>query len=255
MIHKCAIIRTKRKKGGGGMRDWESEIRNYEAREEALARRQIAEYERKRRHLRVILTGALIVAVLAAAVTAVVLTVKRGSKAPERKTMDITSLDWVTQDLLPVNEYSRPGTKLEQVTAIVVHYVGNPGTTAQQNRNYFENLSVTHETSASSHFVVGLEGEIIQCVPLEEWSYCSSQANSYSVAIEVCHPDETGRFNEKTEDSLVRLLKWLVEYYDLDREGVIRHYDVTGKICPKYYVDDPDAWEALLDRVFDGESW
>ena len=24
---------------------------------------------------------------------------------------------------------------------------------------------------------------------------------------------------------------------------VIRHYDVTGKICPKYYVDHPEAWE------------
>ncbi len=231
-------------------------MREYEIREEAQARREIAEYERKRRHLKVILTGLLILAVVAAAVVLIILSVKRSGKPAESGQggdTETESLDWVTQAMLPVNEYSRPGKKLEQVTAVVVHYVGNPGTTAQQNRNYFANLAKTHETSASSHFVVGLEGEVIQCVPLDEWSYCSSQANSYSVAIEVCHPDETGKFNDATVQSLVRLLKWLADYYGLDRSGVIRHYDVTGKICPKYYVENPEAWEEILDMVFDGE--
>lgn len=230
-------------------------MREYEAREEAQARRGIAEYERRRRHVKTAVTAVLILLLAAAAVTAVVLSVRRGRDPgggePDRETQ---ALDWVIQDLLPVNEYSRPGTKLEQVTAIAVHYVGNPGTTAKQNRNYFANLAKTHETSASSHFVVGLEGEVIQCIPLDEWSYCTSQANGYTISIEVCHPDETGKFNDASTASLVRLLKWLVDYYGLDRSGVIRHYDVTGKICPKYYVENPDAWEALLDTVFDGET-
>ena len=46
----------------------------------------------------------------------------------------------IEENLLPVNPYSRPGTKLEEVNAIVIHYVGNPGTTAAQNRSYFENI-------------------------------------------------------------------------------------------------------------------
>ena len=62
--------------------------------------------------------------------------------------------DWITQELIPVNQYSRPGTPLEQVNGIVVHYVGNPGTTAQNNRDYFASLAETGETSASSHFVI-----------------------------------------------------------------------------------------------------
>ena len=42
----------------------------------------------------------------------------------------------------------------------------------------------------------------------------------------------------------MKLTAWLCDLYGLDaREGVIRHYDVTGKICPKYYVDHPEAWE------------
>ena len=46
-----------------------------------------------------------------------------------------------------------------------------------------------------------------------------------------------------------RLLDWLAETYDLEREQIIRHYDVTGKLCPQYYVKHEDKWEHLLDRI------
>ena len=49
--------------------------------------------------------------------------------------------DYVQADLLTVNPWSRPGTPLEKIDGIVIHYVGNPGTTAKANRNYFESLS------------------------------------------------------------------------------------------------------------------
>ena len=61
-------------------------------------------------------------------------------------------------ELLTVNEYSRPGTELAQVNGIVVHYTANPGTTAEQNRSYFESLAETWETHASSHFIIGISG-------------------------------------------------------------------------------------------------
>ena len=48
--------------------------------------------------------------------------------------------------LLSVNEYSRPGDPLEEVKGIVVHYTANPGTTARQNRDYFEGLGLSGET-------------------------------------------------------------------------------------------------------------
>ena len=162
---------------------------------------------------------------------------------------DVEIPDWVTQDLLPTNAWSRPGDELKQVNGVVVHYVGNPGTTAQQNRSYFASLAETHETYASSHFVIGLDGEIIQCVPLTEISYCSSQRNSDTIAIECCHPGEDGQFNEATMQSLIRLLNWLIDTCNLEREDVIRHYDVTGKECPRYYVQNPEAWEDLLDQL------
>lgn len=151
--------------------------------------------------------------------------------------------DEVIKNYLTPNEYSRPGKELKEVNAIVVHYVGNPGTTAAQNRSYFENLKDTHATSASSHYIIGMEGEIIQCVPLNEISYASNNRNKDTIAIECCHPDETGQFTTATYKSLVKLVAALCRTYDLDQEtGIIRHYDVTGKYCPLYYVNHEDEW-------------
>ena len=158
--------------------------------------------------------------------------------------------DFVTVDYIPTNEYSRPGTPLEEISGVVVHYVGNPGTTAAANRSFFANLALTHETYARAHFLVGLDGEILQCVPLTEIAYCSNTANDYTVSIEVCHPDDTGKFDDATMESLEKLVAWLCETFDLDpTEDVIRHYDVTGKICPKYYVENEDAWLAFKQDV------
>ena len=71
----------------------------------------------------------------------------------------------ITEMFLTPNKYSRPQKKLEKVTKIAVHYVGNPRSTAKNNRDYFENLKDTHERYVSAHFVIGLEGEIVQCIP------------------------------------------------------------------------------------------
>ncbi len=151
--------------------------------------------------------------------------------------------------LLSINEYSRPGIPLEEVRGIVIHYTANPGTTAQQNRDYFEGLSLSKETYASSHFVIGLEGELIQCIPCSEIAYASNDRNADTIAIECCIPDETGKFTEAAYDTLVHLTAWLMGRYDLEIEDVIRHYDITGKDCPKYYVENPSAWSTLKTDI------
>ena len=164
---------------------------------------------------------------------------------------DIAVPDYVEQDYIPVNDWSRPGTPLEDINAVVIHYVGNPGTTARANRNYFASLASGKEgTYASSHFVVGLEGEVVQCVPLTEVAYASNTRNGDTVSIEVCHPDETGEFSPVTYGRCVELAAWLCREFKLDPEtDVIRHYDVTGKECPLYYVEHPEAWERLKADV------
>ena len=163
--------------------------------------------------------------------------------------------DYIKQDFIPVNPYSRPGRWLERVNNIVIHYVGNPGSSAKGNRNYFASLANQREnnlnhTYASSHFIIGLNGEIIQCIPLTEISYASNHRNSDTISIEVCHPDKSGEFSNITYQSLIKLSSWLCNEFDLNPEAdLIRHYDVTGKICPKYYVENPEAWENLKSDV------
>ncbi len=151
--------------------------------------------------------------------------------------------------LLTVNEYSRPGTALEKVRGVVIHYTANPGTSAAANRNYFEGLKDSHTAKASSHFIIGLRGEIIQCIPSSEISYASNERNGDTVSIECCIREESGKFEKATYDSAVHLTAWLVEHFGLKTEDVIRHYDVTGKACPKYFVDFPSAWEQFLADV------
>ena len=58
-----------------------------------------------------------------------------------------------------------------------------------------------------------------------------------------------GKYTEETYASLVHLTAWLCEKFGLTEEDVIRHYDVTGKICPKYFVDDEDAWITFKQDV------
>lgn len=152
-------------------------------------------------------------------------------------------------DLLNVNDYSRPGTDIEDIKNIFVHYTANPKTSAAQNRSYFANLEQTHERSASAHLIIGYEGEIIQCIPLEEQAYAVKTRNNDSISIECCYLEENGKFTQETYDSLVHLLAWLVQEYNLECTDILRHYDCGGKKCPLYYVEHEDSWEKLLADV------
>lgn len=155
----------------------------------------------------------------------------------------------IDEQLLTVNEYSRPGEKVDAVENVVIHYLANPGTTAQQNHDYFESLKDLKDVSMSANFVIGIDGEIIECVPPGEIAYASNSMNHLSISIENCHLDESGRFTEETYRSCVRLTAYLVAEYGLSRENIIRHYDVTGKECPLYYVEHEDKWEKFRDEV------
>ena len=201
-------------------------------------------YRRKRRRRRAAPGPVVLVLglVLLCLTTAVIWVLFR-DRGPDAE--DVPVPDYVEQDYLTVNPYSRPGEPLEKINGVVIHYVGNPGTTAHANRNYFESLASGLENAyASSHFIVGLEGEVIQCVPLTEIAYASNTRNGDTVSIEVCHPDETGEFSPVTYQRTVELTAWLCREFRLDpSQDVIRHYDVTGKECPRYYVEHPEAWD------------
>jgi len=153
--------------------------------------------------------------------------------------------DWVDVQYIDEGNPSRSGQKLEAVHDIVVHYVGNPGTTAQQNHDFYND----RKSDVCSHFLVGMEGEVILCIPLDEKSAASNHRNRDTISIEVCHPDSTGKFTDASYQATLKLVDWLLDEYNLTPDHVIRHYDVTGKECPKYFVDHPDEWEEFKSKL------
>ncbi len=171
---------------------------------------------------------------------------KNGGKLPKKQlnAKSLTAPDYVDVQLINFG-FARTGVKLIEINNIVIHYVGNPTSTAQNNRDYFNKP----DTDVCSHFVVGLDGEIIQCVPMDEKSNASNNRNLDTISIEVCHPDSSGKFNDATYDSLVKLTAWLCDNSGIKAKDVIRHYDITGKECPKYFVDNESEWTRFLEDV------
>lgn len=160
----------------------------------------------------------------------------------------------ITESLLVKNKYSRPGGK-NIPKQIVIHYVGNPNSSAMANRNYFNNLSKQTKIYASSHYIIGLKGEIIRCVPENEIAYHAAHTytNSNSIGIENCHPDSSGKFNQSTYKSLIDLCVDICKRYNLNpKKDIIRHYDVPNgkyKKCPLYYVNNDSEWKKLLNDI------
>lgn len=216
---------------------------------------RLAQLERRRRRKRKLILKRVICFLLLLGITAgavfggvkIYKSVKGGGNTSTKleKVKAIKIPDWIDVQLIHLHNTARTGTELDGVKNIVIHYVGNPNTSAQNNRDYFDKDS----TEVSSHFVVGLEGEIIQCVPLWEKSAASNWRNSDTISIEVCHPDDTGKFNDTTYNAVIKLSAWLLYELGLDESAVIRHYDITEKLCPLYYVEHEDAWNQMKKDI------
>ena len=214
-------------------------------------KRRTGKSRRRKRKVRTLLFLDMVL-FLAVLVAGGILLCRNFQQAPDQHLAEIQAPDWCTEEFLTINPYSRPGTKREHIRDIVVHYVANPGTTAKQNRDYFEGLkdqAGSHTVSASSHFVIGTDGNIIQCIPLDEVAYANYPRNDDTVSIECCHPDESGKFTDATIASLAKLTRWLCGELSLDEKHIIRHYDVIGNTCPTYYVDPEDAWKDLKQQL------
>lgn len=137
---------------------------------------------------------------------------------------------------------------------LVIHFVGAEGG-AQDNCRYFEK----EYRGASAHYFVGHRGEIWQCVEDKDISWhCGSNRykhpycrNENSIGIEMCCRKRNGKwyFEDATITSTIGLVKELMKKYGIPVENVIRHYDVTGKICPEPYVSDATGWNEFKSKL------
>lgn len=74
--------------------------------------------------------------------------------------------------------------------------------------------------------------------------------NANTLNIELCDVVKNGKYDvtEKTLENAIELTRSYMQKYNIPIDRVIRHFDVTGKHCPAYYMD-PAAWDAVKARI------
>jgi N-acetylmuramoyl-L-alanine amidase len=114
----------------------------------------------------------------------------------------------------------------------------------------------TWKNFVSTHYIIGQEGEIIQNIPLNEMTYHTGRItnketmkilgrspNKNTIGIECCHIDMEGRMQTETYNSLVELVVYLLKKYNLDPiKNLFLHWHIYGKLCHKWFVNNPDEW-------------
>lgn len=145
---------------------------------------------------------------------------------------------------------------------LVYHYTANDGDTDEANAKYFHNNVV----KASAHRFVDDDSVTIS-VPDNYVAYSvggglqgskghrfyKKCTNTNSISIEMCDTIRNGKYevSSKTRANAIALGKELVKKYGIKKENVIRHYDVTGKNCPAYFVKDEEAWIKFRNEIFE----
>lgn len=146
---------------------------------------------------------------------------------------------------------------------LVYHFTANDGDKATNNGRYFGNNA---NLKASAQYFVD-DDIVVQSVEDEYVAYAvggkklSGNGGKYhgvctnynSINIELCDTNKNGKLDlsKKTRENAIELGKMLVKKHNITKERVIRHYDVTGKNCPAYFVKDEKAWKEFVNEIFE----
>ena len=142
---------------------------------------------------------------------------------------------------------------------IVMHYTANDGDTDEGNAHYFQGAG----RRASAHYFVD-EDSVTQSVRDNDAAWhCGGDLesahhplrgicmNRNSLGVEMCSDIVGGKYTitPQTVDRAVELVKYLMAKYGIDVDHVVRHYDVTGKLCPEPWVRDESLWRKFKARL------
>ena len=159
--------------------------------------------------------------------------------------------------------------RAEKIKYIVIHYTGSEGT-AQNNVTYFNGGN----RNASAHYFVGRDGVICEYCDPEKWyawhcggalesshhPYYGKCTNANSIGIEICthNNGSNWEFTEKAVNTAIELTKYLMQKFGVSADNVIRHYDVTGKSCPRVpgwgAVGGSAEWDKFKKAIGSGEA-
>lgn len=154
--------------------------------------------------------------------------------------------------------------KASDITYIGIHFTANDGDHDEGNANYFANPL---NPKSSAHYFVD-DDSITQSVPDDYVAYsvggtkykdCAETGGGklYQIAtnrntlnIEMCDTVKDGTVNaqEATIVNTILLVRKKMKQYNIDIDHVIRHFDVNGKHCPAYLMDE-QAWAEFKARI------
>ena len=154
---------------------------------------------------------------------------------------------------IPCNPGNRGGYRpLSAIKYIVIHYTANKWDSAKSNLNYFKNNVVK---ASANYFVdsktigISVPDEIyawhcgggLQGSGGHKWHGICNNWNS--IGIEICDDVNDGKVmpTEAALRNAQELTAELMHKYNIPIENVIRHWDVTGKICPAYFIGDANT--------------
>jgi len=169
----------------------------------------------------------------------------------------------VVANLLTPNRGGRPGRKITP-KGVVIHWTGdtNKGADAMANRHYFE----THpQDKVSAHYVVD-DKMAVMCIPETEMAYhvyaeryryksgvidkLSAYPNGCTLAVEIC-VNSDGNLDMAIKNA-VELVANICQRHGWTSADLWRHYDITGKDCPRFFVDDTLAWAMIKQAALQG---
>ena len=203
---------------------------------------------------------------------------------------------------IPEGHPNRPGTKLEALKAIVVHYTQNEeeGATDTMNvkyigRKYTRKEGKSYEADGETRFHFGSAhvfcdvDSITEAIPLDEVAWgCGDKSykggyqriaekvfrrrqNYQTISVEICNNDTIKHSDKDWQIAVEKAKQWIIEYliaYNIvvDKEGslspqtvnespvggsilLLRHYDISGKVCPKPFIYTPEDWKKFVEEI------
>lgn len=181
---------------------------------------------------------------------------------------------------LPINEFSRPGRKMESISGLVYHYVGVRHQRPMSVWNYFAKDIPQKKEYGSAHYCIAPDGHIFRFIPDDEVAYhCGTNKkdpasqriytewarqrfpqntlnpdrtspNFCTIGIELCFDGAHGEFTEPSLSAAAELGALLCEMYRIPADNIGTHHQVVGwKECPVYWAKNPEEFDRFRLRI------
>ena len=181
----------------------------------------------------------------------------------------------VTENLLTLGGRNRPGRKIIEPRAVVLHWLAAANQRPVNTRAWFEQGHVY----GSAHYIIGTDGQILRVLPEDEIGYhvgtsrpdpasgrkytagarrlfgedvCNrGMCNFYALGIEMSHLDmNPGTFSEATLAAAAELCADILKRYGKTADILMTHNGVVGwKDCPRLWTNRPELFDEFKARV------